>query len=298
VDLSTAEARGRVRFGLPDELELRVRSALVAGALLTQLAVERNASVATACAQLAMALGEPSAAAGDARATCNLAAQRANASRAQSGGTITLDVAPSRCWASMDGFATCALDCGGRGPVGMLSVSCEGGEIGGTCTGLCRGSCDGMPIDGRCPGNCSGQCSAKFTNPTCTGHVNVGLGFSGTECQARCEIESASARACRPARVRIQVAGASDAAAATVLRTALERHLPPLLQIALAERTVLLDAATRVQAALTGLELPADGPAEALACVATARSSADAVIITLKTALDAAGLPAAAAGGS
>lgn len=166
--------------------------------------------ITTACRGLSTDLGAPTADLDAAEATtdpdpntaatkkmqayCTLAVKTIGTVKATAGGTLTIDVQPPKCSASLSAKANCEASCQGgvkcdfmaHPPVctgGTLSVACKGGCTGmagasvsctGSCTGGCTGSCTAMGgVD--CAGKCDGTCTAK-----------AGASGNGLDAQGNC----------------------------------------------------------------------------------------------------------------
>jgi hypothetical protein len=183
-------------FGLEGELEGKVKAALAAGARLQGLAAEVEAEVATACGNLAADLGAevPSAEDGPgkkAEAACKAASDAIASLKAKASGSLSVDVKPPQCSASMNAMADCAASCDAKLEPGSVEVQCEGGEISGACEGECSGSCTveaGAQCEGSCGGKCQGECKGEVSGKcegTCEGKCD-GKDTKG-ECAGVCE---------------------------------------------------------------------------------------------------------------
>lgn len=117
----------------------------------------------------------------DARLQSELEAIRADVTL-----TLLLEVEPPRCDVSVDAYASCVAECEAEVDPGTIDVTCEGGEIRGTCDAMCTGSCAvdvNATCEGRCEGACDGTCSAHDEDGSCAGSCD------GT-CRGQCVIES------------------------------------------------------------------------------------------------------------
>lgn len=152
-------------------------------------------------------------------AYCNLAVDAIGTFKAQAGGSISLDIQPPQCAASVSAKADCQAKCTGSASCdleanpptcegGSLQISCSGsctaeGGASVSCTGSCSGACDGectaeggvecagecegtctgtLNADGTCSGNCNGTCKATAPGATCSGTCQG-------QCDAACEAQ-------------------------------------------------------------------------------------------------------------
>jgi hypothetical protein len=213
-------------FGLEGELEGKVKAALAAGANLQEIAIQVEGEVAAACAGLAVDLG---ASEGDtqpaeegpgkkAEAACNAAVKALGSLKAKAGGSLTAEVVPPKCSASMSAMADCAASCDANIKPGSAKVECEGGEISGkcdaeckgsctveagatcegSCGGACQGTCEGN-VSGKCEGTCEGKCDGKDSKGACAGNCdgtckgNANASCNGTckgTCSASCTMQA------------------------------------------------------------------------------------------------------------
>src|SRR5690606_28825403 len=198
-DIADASAIMDANFGLEGELEGKTKAALAAGAHLQKIAAEVEADVTTACSNLAKDLGKSDADLAPkeegpgkkAEAACAAAASAIGEFKAKASGSLTVDVQPPECKASMDAMANCAGECSAEVKPGEAKVECEGGEISGKCGGECKGTCTveaGAECSGSCTGECTGECSGSFSGKcdgTCEGTCE-GKDSNG-QCDGRCE---------------------------------------------------------------------------------------------------------------
>lgn len=202
-DISDPSAIMQANFGLEAEMEGKIKAALAAGANLKNLAVEVEGDVALACGNLAKDLGatddeiapKEEGPGKKAEAACQAAVAALGKVKASAKGSIKVDVVPPKCSASMNAMAECAGECDANIKPGEAKVSCEGGEISGSCEGSCQGSCTveaGAQCEGTCGGSCEGTCEANFSG-TCSGTCNGkcdGKDSSGKcagTCEGKCE---------------------------------------------------------------------------------------------------------------
>ncbi len=131
---------------------------------------------------------------------------------------------------------TCAGTCKGK---------CDGKTLAapGECKGKCDGACDSVG-KGECKGKCAGGCQLKASacNGVCTGKCSVPsedlrclgtvkLAGTGPACAAYCDMQSIHRMTCGAAQVDARAAGAKDGAAAAAYVSAVEKHLPAILNI-------------------------------------------------------------------
>lgn len=205
-DISDPSAIMQANFGLQAEMEGKVKAALAAGANLKNLAVEVEADVAGACGNLAKDLGasedeiapKEEGPGKKAEAACNAAVSALGKVKAAAKGQIKVDVQPPKCSASMNAMAECAGECDATIKPGEAKVSCEGGEISGSCEGQCQGDCTveaGAECSGACGGTCEGACEANFSGKCggkCEGKCD-GKDSTGTcagNCEGKCDAQS------------------------------------------------------------------------------------------------------------
>jgi len=189
-DVSSLEAIARVdfaqAFGFDVDQSAKVKSALSAAVDLRALQAEMEADLKVACGNLARDLGARTDK-DDAASLCQAAAKAIGDMKAKAGGTFTLAIVPPKCGASMSAMADCAASCDANVSPGSAEVTCEGGELSGSCGGGCKGSCD-MSAGGSCGGSCEGSCSASFSG-TCGGQCDGtcdGKDSKG-QCSGKCE---------------------------------------------------------------------------------------------------------------
>jgi hypothetical protein len=112
---------------------------------------------------------------------CKAAVKAVGTVKAKAGGTLTIDVVPPKCEASVSAKANCQASCSGSAKCdlkanppkctgGSLEVACKGscsldGKASIACTGKCTGKCQGSctasgGVAVKCEGKCEGKCSA------------------------------------------------------------------------------------------------------------------------------------------
>jgi hypothetical protein len=127
---------------------------------------------------------------------------------------------------------TCKGKCDGKAMAapGECKGKCEGGcdSVGkGECKGKCLGGCQLKAS--ACSGVCTGKCSVPLEDLRCMGTVK--LAATGPACAAYCDMQSIHRMTCGSAQVDARASGAKDAAAATAYVSAVEKHLPAILNI-------------------------------------------------------------------
>ncbi len=183
-----------------------------------------------------------------------------------------------KCNGTCNGASTSGGSCDGT-----CDGTCEG-SASGSCAGTCKGECSAQcEIKGKadCSGTCSGGCSVELEAPKCSGEVKPPK--MSAECEASCDAQVSGKVECVPAQVRVTIAGAADAAAATKLKGALKANLPALLKVTLGLKGKLEAAVGNVKTALAGAKSVVSGGGEgalkAGACIAASlKAQADAAV--------------------
>jgi hypothetical protein len=162
---------------------------------------------------------------------------------------IELDATPPHCEVSVDAYAGCMAECEATVDPGSVEITCEGGEIRGTCdaqctgrcaahvdaacSGVCEGSCEGTctarNVDGSCAGTCDGTChgscvvdaqasctgecrggcSVEYREPYCTGRVVRPT--ASARCRASCDARIEANARCTPGETHLTISGGLDA---------------------------------------------------------------------------------------
>ncbi|MEZ4220687.1 MAG: hypothetical protein R3B13_07130 [Polyangiaceae bacterium] len=159
-----------------------------------------------------------------------------------------------KCKGTCNGASTSGGSCDGT-----CDGTCEG-EAEGSCAGTCKGGCSAqceMKGKATCEGSCSGGCSVELKEPKCSGEVKPPE--MSAECKASCDAQVSGKVECVPAEVRVSVAGAADAEAATKLKAALKNNLPALLKVTLGMKAKVERAVANVKATLDGVKAVASG---------------------------------------
>ncbi len=195
-DTSSAEAIAKYDFvggfKLTTENAAKLKAGLQSAVEIKAFADKVDADLKIGCGGLAKDLG----AGGDFKSgqdACKAAAKAIGDFKAKMGGkaSITLDVKPPACQASMNAMADCAGKCDANVKPGSAKVECEPGKLSGSCDAQCSGTCD-MKAAAKCDGTCSGSCNAEMKgscsgtcNGKCDGKDTKGS-CSGT-CEGKCE---------------------------------------------------------------------------------------------------------------
>jgi hypothetical protein len=157
---------------------------------------------------------------------------------------------------------------------GECKGKCEGGcdSVGkGECKGRCVGGC--QLHASACNGVCTGKCSVKTEDPRCLGTIK--LAATGPECAAYCDMQSIHRMACGAAQVDARASGAKDPAAATAYVSAVEKHLPAILDLS-QQLKGHLESVTKTKKVVTGgLKAIHDSGSPALPALAACLSSYD-----------------------
>ncbi len=169
--------------------------------------------------------------------------------RGASHAEIQVDSRPPHCEVSVDAYGGCMAECEGHVDPGSVDITCEGGEIRGTCdaqctgscavqvdascSGVCEGSCEGTcsarNADGSCAGTCDGTChgscvasaqascsgecrggcSVQYREPYCTGQVRRPT--ASARCRASCDARIEATARCTPGETHVSMSGGLDA---------------------------------------------------------------------------------------
>ena len=206
----------------------QARVAVQAIADFTGVASAAIGDITTACRGLATDLGAATADLDKAEATtdadpntaaqnkmkayCTLAISTIGTIKGKAGGSLTIEVTPPKCEASLSAKASCEASCNGgvkcdfkaHPPMctgGSLTVACKGEckakagvdlKCTGTCSGECKGSCTAKAGGVECAGKCNGTCKASAM-----GGTGTGIQADGTcqgNCEGTCEVTAPSAK--------------------------------------------------------------------------------------------------------
>lgn len=285
-------------FKLNAENAAKLKAGLQSSVEIKAFADKVDADLKTACGDLAKDLGE-GADFKSGQDACKAAAHAIADFKGKVGAkaTVTLDVKPPVCSASMTAMSDCAAKCDANIKPGSAKVECEPGKLSGTCdakcegtcdmkaaakcdgtcagscdaqmkgscsgkcngkcdgkdskgatcTGTCDGKCEGGSVQGeckgqcggsckmnasaKCDGTCTGKCTAEFKEPKCTGEVKPPE--MSADCKAKCNVDVQAKAECTPAMVALRITGATDMKAAEQFKTAMEKHLPAILKVAM-----------------------------------------------------------------
>ena len=235
--------------------------------------------------------------------------------RSSAGGTVTLDSRPPHCEVSVDAYAGCMAECEATVDPGSVDITCEGGEIRGSCdaecsgscavdveascSGICEGSCDGTcsarnadgscagSCDGtchgrcvvsgmaRCSGECRGGCSVEYREPYCTGRVRRPT--ASARCRASCDARIEATARCTPGEVHLNVTAGLDAEGqARLLRVQAALHDGVSAILAIRTRVERLrDAGAEI--VRLAPEVPSSAAAVGISAVVCATAAAGAV---------------------
>lgn len=102
---------------------------------------------------------------------------------------LTIVYSPIVCSAEASVVSTCVEECDQK-TVQRERVTCQPGELSGSCDATCTGSCGGS-CTGSCQGSCVGSCDATCTGSceaTCTGTCS---GTCNGTCNGECSVKNA-----------------------------------------------------------------------------------------------------------
>jgi len=105
---------------------------------------------------------------------CDAAVKGIGSFKAKASGTLTVNVTPPVCEASISAKANCQAKCSGSAACDLKAnpPTCEGGKLEIACKGSCTGSAGAsVACEGECTGECSGECTAS----------------GGVECAGKCD---------------------------------------------------------------------------------------------------------------
>ena len=107
-------------------------------------------------------------------AYCSLAVKVIGTVKASAGGTLTLDVTPPQCQASVSAKANCQAKCdvSGKCDIKANPPKCTGGSLSVACKGECTAKAGAtLKCEGKCSASCKGSCTAQ----------------GGVQCSGKCE---------------------------------------------------------------------------------------------------------------
>jgi len=105
-------------------------------------------------------------------AWCALAVETIGTFKGKAGGSLTIDVKPPVCSASISAKANCQAKCSGSASCDVKAnpPKCTGGSLEVTCKGSCEAEAGAtLKCEGGCTGTCSGSCTAQGGGVECTG---------------------------------------------------------------------------------------------------------------------------------
>lgn len=111
---------------------------------------------------------------GKMKAWCTLATTAIGSFKAKASGTLTVNVTPPVCEASISAKASCQAKCSGSASCDLKAnpPTCEGGSLEVACKGECTAKAGAtLTCEGKCTGECTGSCTAE----------------GGVECQGKCD---------------------------------------------------------------------------------------------------------------
>jgi hypothetical protein len=181
-------------YNISPDVANKIKGGVAAALEIKDIANQVDADLKTGCGGLATDLG----AGGDFKSgkdACDAAIKAINDTKAKLGkATISLDISPPKCGASLDVVADCAAKCDATVKPGSVEAECDPGKLQGSCSGGCSGSCDvegGAKCEGTCSGKCDGKCNGKCDgvagNATCSGNCE---GSCGGSCSGSCAIKA------------------------------------------------------------------------------------------------------------
>lgn len=126
----------------------------------------------------------------------------------------------------------CNGTCDGRrvngGCLGVCVGTCERGAMSGECRGACAGTCT-LAKAGICDGVCSGSCTVELADTKCAGDFKQPE--VSTDCRARCDLAAINDTECSRPQVGFVVVGARDRETSEVMKAAIDKSLPSLLEV-------------------------------------------------------------------
>jgi hypothetical protein len=125
------------------------------------------------------------------KAWCDLAVGTIAAFKGQAGGTLTINVTPPVCSASVSAKANCQAKCSGSASCDVKAnpPTCKGGSLEVSCKGSCEAQAGAtLKCEGGCTGTCTGSCTAQGGGVECAGKCEgtcaAGGAANGTGVQA------------------------------------------------------------------------------------------------------------------
>jgi hypothetical protein len=182
--------------------------------------------------------------------------------------------------------ATCNGDCAGTCAVKDANGKCAG-RCDGTCNGTCSGRCDYQAgASASCDGTCSGECSVEFQAPYCEGKLTPPECMLDADCEASCRAQVQAEAVCTPPTVKIEVNGGASADFMALV-TALETHLPKLIQNIGVRGEATLDAADTLVTVGQNLDDAITSSGKAFICTTLAAKAAVSASVEVKVSVEA-----------
>ncbi|MDI1448228.1 hypothetical protein [Polyangium sp. 6x1] len=186
-------------------------------------------------------------------------------------GACTADVG-----ATVECRGSCSAVCNGKcdGQCSSGDANNCNGRCDGTCEGTCSGACElDANASVQCDGTCRGECSVDFQAPHCEGKITPPECELDADCQASCNAEIQAEASCTPPKVTIELS-AGATADLEALATALEQHLPRLIETGITRGQAALDAGKVLVEVGGNLKGALTSSGKALVCATTAASAA------------------------
>ena len=194
--------------------------------------------------------------------TCG--AQCSGSCTASAGATVTCNGACS---------ATCNGPCNGTCLEKAANGDCAG-RCDGTCNGTCSGTCTyATNTMASCDGTCKGECSVAFEAPHCEGKITPPECNLDADCESSCRAQVQAEAKCTPPTVKLEVQGTASADF-MALATALETHLPKLLQNVGVRGQATIDAGNTLVSVGQNLGDAITSSGKALVCTTAAAAAA------------------------
>jgi hypothetical protein len=180
--------------GIDAKLAADLKTSVPSAVELSQFAASIDADLKTGCGGLAKDLGGG----GDFKSgkeACEAAAKAVGDFKAKLGAkaTVTVDIEPPKCGASLDVQAQCTGKCDATFKPGEAKLECEPGKLQGECSAQCEGSCE-VSGGAKCEGTCTGKCDVAIKGKcsgTCDGKCDgkPGKAACGGVCDGKCDAD-------------------------------------------------------------------------------------------------------------
>jgi hypothetical protein len=182
--------------------------------------------------------------------------------------------------------ATCNGDCAGTCAVKDANGKCAG-RCDGTCNGTCSGRCDYQAgASASCDGRCTGECSVEFQAPSCEGKLTPPECMLDADCEASCRAQVQAEAVCTPPTVKLEINGAASADFMALV-TALETHLPKLIQNIGVRGEATIDAADTLVTVGQNLDDAITSSGKALVCTTLAATSSVKASVNIQVSVEA-----------